>query len=200
MTRTLASRCGSSLVELLTAMLFISVLTAISYSFARAALLTTRIYDIKIEAQEITTLAIDMMTRELRMAGFSASGNTLAGIRTATHDRVDAATDLNGDGDTTDSNERIAYSYDERKQQLARDTGGGPQPLVPNVPPGGLRLSYYDSEGSPLPAGDLEMTAAMRDRIRRIDIFLRVEFPNPSPRVAEPLTTTQVASVTLRNR
>jgi len=200
MTRTLASRRGSSLVELLTTMLFIAVLTAISYTFARAALLTTRIYDTKIEAQEITTLALDMMTRELRMAGFSASGNALVGIRAATHDRVDAATDLNGDGDTTDSNERIMYSYNEQKRQLARATGGGPQPLVPNVPPDGMRLSYYDSEGSPLSAGELEMTAAMRDRIRRIDIFLRVEFPNPSPRATEPLTATQVASVTLRNR
>jgi len=134
---------GSSLVELLVSTLFLSILMAISYSFARAALMSARVQEVKSEAQEITVMATDVLVRELRMAGFSAAGQPLTAVLAAAPDRVDVATDLNGDGDTDDSNERVEYCYDAAKSQVMRATGGGsPQPLVPNVPLDGLHFRF----------------------------------------------------------
>lgn len=192
---------GTSLVELLVSTVFVSVLTAISYSFARGALMSARLQEVKSEAQQVTVMALDMLARDLRMAGFSAAGKPLVGLRAATQDRVEVACDLNGDGDTADSNEVIAYGYSEDKHQVTRATGGGsPQPLVRNVPSGGLRFSYFDAGGVQLAAEGGGATAEECRRIHRIDVLLSVQLANPDPNVAAPLTSTVSSSVSLRNQ
>lgn len=192
---------GTSLVELLVATLFVSTLMAISYTFARAAFMTARVQQAKSEAQEATVMALDIMVRELRMAGFSADGAALPPLRAAAPDRVEVVADLNGDGDTADSNERIAYSYDDTSHQLMRATGGAsPQPFVRNVPSTGFRLSYFDVAGTEIPAGSAGMTAAQLRCVHRIDLAVRVEVANPDPNVAAPLRSAVASSVCLRNQ
>jgi len=174
---------------------------AMSYSFARAALMSARVLEIKSEAQEVVVMALDVMTRELRMAGFSAAAQPLGAIRAADREYVEIATDLNGDGDSDDPNELLAYSYDEQKRELMRATGGGsPQPLARNVPPNGLLFSYFDAAGSEIPVASGGMTAEARQRIHRIDVLLRAELANPDPSATQPLTSTVSISVCLRNQ
>jgi hypothetical protein len=181
--------------------MFISILMAISYSFARAALMTSRVQAIKSDAQEATVMTLDVMVRELRMAGFSAAGVPLPPLRAAAPDRVDVVSDLNGDGDTTDSNERIAYSYDETAHQLKRATGGAsPQPFVRNVAPMGFRFAYFDTAGAEITPGSAGMTAAELLRVHRIDLALRLEFTNPDPAATAPLRSAAFTSVCLRNQ
>ena len=192
---------GSSLVELLMSTLFVSLLMAMSYSFARAALMSAQVLEIKSEAQEVTVMALDVMTKELRMAGFSATAQPLTAIRAADHEYVEVAADLNGDGDTDDMNELIAYSYDAPKHEAMRATGGGsPQPLVHHVPLNGLRFAFFDAAGSEIPVPSGGMTADARGRIHRIDVLLRVELTNPDPSATRPLTSTVSISVCLRNQ
>ncbi len=192
---------GTSLIELLVSTLFVSILTAISYSFARAALMSAQVQQVKSEAQEVTVIALDVMTRELRMAGFNAAGVPLAALRAAARDRVEVVADLNGDGDTADSNERVTYLYNAEKQQLMRATGGGsPQPMVRNVPPEGFRISYFDAAGTEIPPGTDGMAAEQLRRVHRIDVALHVRLSNPDPNVAAPLTSTVSNSVCLRNQ
>lgn len=201
MKRRAASQRGMSVVELLLSTVFVSILMAISYTFARAALMTSRVQAIKSDAQEATVMALDIMAHELRMAGFSAAGASLPPLRTAAPDRVDVVCDLNGDGDTTDSNERVAYSYDDAAHELKRATGGAsPQPFVRNVAPMGFHLSYFDTGGSEIPAAATGMTAAELLRVHRIDVALQVEFTNPDPNVAAPLRSALTSSICLRNQ
>ncbi len=188
---------GASLVELLTGTLFVSLLMAMSYSFARAALMSARVLEVSSEAQEATVMALDVMARELRMAGFSAAGEPLAGVRTADRMSVEVATDLNGDGDSGDANELVTYGYDEQQHQVTRATGGGSaQPLVRNVPPDGLQFSFFDTAGNEMAPASAEA----RRRIRRIDVVLLVELANPDPRATRSLTSTISMSLCLRNQ
>lgn len=192
---------GASLVEVLVSTVFVSILMAISYSFARAALMATRVQAVKSDAQETTVMALDVMARELRMAGFSGAGATLQALRAAGPDRVEVAMDLTGDGDTDDSNERIAYSYDVDARQLRRATGGAsPQPFIGNVAPSGFQLSYFDGAGAEIPTGSTGMTSEQLLRVHRIDVALQVQFPNPDPNVAAPLRAAVSTSVCLRNQ
>ena len=196
-----AQQRGASLVELLVSMVFVSILMAISYTFARAALMTTRVQAVKTDAQEATVMALDVMARELRMAGFSAAGAALQPLRTAAPDSVEVVTDLNGDGDTDDSNERIAYSFDDSLHQLRRATGGAsPQPFIRNVAPMGFQLTYFDAAGVEIPAGLAGMTNAQLNQVHRIDLALQVELANPDPNVAAPLRSAVSSSVCLRNQ
>lgn len=193
-----SKQCGTSLVELLTSMLFVSILSAVSYGFARAALMSARVQEVKGEAQEVTALAVDMLIRDVRMAGFSAAAAPLVGLRAAGRERIEVASDLNGDGDLADSNELIAYSYDVYGHQLMRATGGtSPQPLVRNL--SGLTFGFFDVSGlEVLPQGD-SLTAEQCGRVRRVDVQLSAELPNPDPLADHPLTSVVVASVQLRN-
>jgi hypothetical protein len=195
------SQHGASLVEVLVSTVFISILMAISYSFARAALMATRMQAVKSDAQETTVMALDVMARELRMAGFSAAGASLQPLRAAGSDNVDVAMDLTGDGDTDDSNERIAYSYDGAARQLRRATGGAsPQPFIGNVAPLGFQLSYFDAAGVELAVGSAGMTPEQLLRVHRIDVALQVQYPNPDPNIAAPLRSVVSTSVCLRNQ
>jgi Tfp pilus assembly protein PilW len=192
---------GASLVELLVSTLFVSILMAISYSFARAALMTARLQAIKSDAQEVTVMALDIMTRELRMAGFSAAGTPLPPLRIAAPDRIEVATDFNGDGDTDDSNELIGYTFDDSTHQLKRATGGAsPQPFVRNMAAAGFHFAYFDVDGAEIPAGATGLALAQLGRTHRIDMTLQVEFANPDPNSRTPLRSTVSGSVCLRNQ
>ena len=196
-----AQEHGASLVEVLVSTVFVSILTAISYSFARATLVTTRVQAVKSDAQETTVMALDVMARELRMAGFSAAGTWLQPLRAAGSDRVEIAMDLTGDGDTDDSNERIAYSYDAAARQLRRATGGAsPQPFIGNVAPNGFLLSYFDAAGVEIAAGSVGMTPEQLLRVHRVDVALQVQHPNPDPNATSPLGSAVFTSVCLRNQ
>jgi hypothetical protein len=191
---------GSSLVELLASMVFVSTLMAMSYTFARAALMSVRVQEVTSEAQATTVMALDVMTRELRQAGFSAAGHSLAAIPAAGPSQIAVAADFTGDGDSDDANELIAYSYDATKQQLMRATGGSPQPFVRNVPPGGVRFTFFDAVGNPLQPNSDALTSDERRRIHRIDIALDVELANPDPQSHGALVSRLSTSVSMRNQ
>jgi len=195
-----AASAGSSLVELMISTMFLTILMAISHTFARAAFFSLRAQNVKSDAQEVMLMAADLLTRELRLAGFSAAARPLDAIRVAARQQVEVAADFNGDGATDGPNELIAYSYNQTKQQLVRATGGAsPQPLVPNVPAGGLQFTFFDASGSEIPS-DQPMAAEQRRRIHRIDVVLRIESPNPDAGGGEPWLSTVSTSICLRNQ
>jgi Tfp pilus assembly protein PilE len=195
-----AASAGSSLIELMISTMFIAILMAMSYSFARAVFLSVRVQDAKSDAQELMLMATDMLARDLRVAGFSASGQPLEAVRAATQERVEVAADFDGDGATDDADELIAYSYNADKQELVRATGGAsPQPLVPNVPPGGLRFTFFDANGSEIPSG-VALSSEERRRIHRIDVALQIELSNTDAADREPPVLAVSTSICLRNQ
>jgi len=193
-------RQGTTMVELLISMFFVSVLMAMSYSFARGVLRDVRAQETISDAQEVILLAMDLLTREVRMAGYSAAGKPIPAVRVAAADQLEVATDFDGDGLSEGPNELIAYGYREVKRQLVRATGGASgQPLLRHVPPGGLRFTFFDAAGIeiPIPTGGLPLTE--RQRIHRIDVTLRTELPLDSSG-GPPFVSSLTGSICLRNQ
>lgn len=191
---------GSSLVELLISLVFLGLVMAIAYSFARASFQSVRLQEAQSEAQEVALLALDLLVREVRMAGFSAAGARLTAVSAASRERVEVMTDLDGDGASDGPNEVIAYGYNAEKRELVRATGGAsPQPLARDVPPGGVSFAFFDASGTALPEGDGSMALADRQRIHRIDVVLQTEIPGRPGDTATTVTTVS-ASICLRNQ
>jgi len=190
---------GTTLAEVLVAMLFVSILATMTVSFVRTALLSVRTLAVKSAVQEEVVMVVDLMRREVRMAGFGGSGRPVVGIRAARRDAVTVASDVTGDADTDDANELVAYAYDGSRAQLVRGTGGAaPQPFVSDVPPDGVEIRYFAADGAELPpvtSPDTTQSAA----IRRVDVRVRVERPNPDPGAARPLRSVIRAAICRRN-
>jgi hypothetical protein len=137
------------------------------------------------------------MTHELRLSGYNAAGAPLAALLAASPEEVAIQSDLDGDGDTDDANERVTYRYDATRQAVMRATGAAPpQPMLDRVPAGLFAFRYYDAHGAEL-SGVLDDAA--RALVRRIDIQFTVEYPSPDPALPAPLRLTQATRVKLRN-
>lgn len=191
---SLVEQRGATVVEFLVSAVLLSLLALSLHQLTRALLFGVRVLEAASEAQEAARIGIHLMVRDLRTAGFSRDGCLGNGVRFAGPARVEIVNDLNWDGDSDDANERIGYQFDSATRSLRRSTGGAPpQPLLSDMAEDGLELSYLDGAGLPV-------SGAALDRIRRIDITLRVAVPHPDPAYSKPLRAAQTATVALRNR
>lgn len=198
--RSPEARRGSSLVELLVSLVLVMSFAAVLHTFARALFRGAGLLEAASECQEAARIGVQLVTRDLRGAGFHARGGSVEAIRFARVDSIGISMDLNGDGDVSDSNERIAYSADAEKRTLMRALGdASPQPMLNDLAPDGLQLSYFDEDGRPLPLGETGLADADRGKVRRIDVTLRVELPNPDPATSIPLRREETGTVWLRN-
>lgn len=163
---------GFTLIELLVAMVAaLVVLGAIAGNF----IIQNNSYEQQaqvVQMHENARAGIQMMTRELLMAGYDPSGNANAGIVTAGADSINFTMDLNGDGDFDDSNENVTYALDTTDKQLTRkgtasDTA---DPLSEDIE--GVSFTYYDANNA--------VTAVVGD-IRRITIDLTARTHKPDP-------------------
>ncbi|RZB30605.1 MAG: hypothetical protein SRB1_02885 [Desulfobacteraceae bacterium Eth-SRB1] len=147
---------GFTLVELLIAMTIgLLILAALSSTF----LMQRKTYDIQeqiVEMVQTARAAMDMMTREIRMAGYDPTDAGFDGI-TYNADQLQIQADIDNDagtgvpdGDTGDANENIVYKYyntSEYPYQIKRKTGNGSfQPFAENIQP--FTFEYLDSAGS----------------------------------------------------
>jgi len=144
---------GVTLVELLvTLALSLTTLAAI-YSIYLVQVSQQLIHEDQVAMQQNVRAALDMMGRELRMAGYDPGGfyrdgtpsYDVSGIpfdSTALHIQAD----LNGNGRLTDPNEMIEYSFDESSRTLRRKVGnGGRQPVSENIE--SFNVHYLDTAG-----------------------------------------------------
>ncbi|MBU2487830.1 MAG: prepilin-type N-terminal cleavage/methylation domain-containing protein [Proteobacteria bacterium] len=113
---------GFTLVELLVSMaLGLLVLSGLAQTFV----VQNRTYEIQSQvssALQIARAAMDMISRDLKMAGFDPKETGLTGISNNTTDLVILA-DLNGDGDTLDTNEYVKYAFDSTNHRILRTEG-----------------------------------------------------------------------------
>lgn len=135
---------GFTLVEMLIAMTIgLIILTALSSTF----LMQRKTYAVQeqiVEMVQTARAAMDMMTREIRMAGYDPTGATFDGI-TYNSSQLQILADSDGNGSTADSNENITYTYDGTNLQIDRNTGGGAQPFAENIQ--SFTFDYLDSAG-----------------------------------------------------
>jgi type IV pilus assembly protein PilW len=182
---------GFTLVELLIAMTIgLIILAALSSTF----LMQRKIYDVQeqiVEMVQTARAAMDMMTREIRIAGYNPANVSFDGIpHNANSSTIDVYADLNGNGsiDTTSGTyEHITYSYDSANKLIRRNTntGGGNQPFAENID--SFSVSYLNANGGPA-------TTTSEIRQARITITARRAKPDPD---SVPYTLTSL--ITPRN-
>jgi type IV pilus assembly protein PilW len=95
------------------------------------------------EAVQTLRAAVDMMTREIRMAGYNPTEASFNGIPYSST-QLQLLSDLNGDGDTADAEENIIYKYFSATKQIKRKEGSGDfEPFAENID--SLTITYLDS-------------------------------------------------------
>ena len=157
------------------------ILAALSSTF----LMQRKIYVVQeqiVEMVQTARAAMDMMTREIRMAGYDPSGLVGAGIVSATSNSINFTLDITDDagtgppdGDTGDSNENITYSLYtadgvQKLGRISRVTADN-QPVAEHVQ--SLEFQYWDEDGA------LLLTPVSAADVRRIKVTIEVRTAKP---------------------
>ena len=159
---------GFTLLEILIAMLISTIVLGIA---GKTFIIQSKSYDIQRQITEMMQMgraAINLMTREVRMAGYNTTNTPFDGI-IYDPDQLQVFADLNGDGDTADAFENITYTYDSASFTINRDTGSGNQPLADNIQ--SFEFEYYNAAGT-------QATASSDIRKVQILITARTEKPD----------------------
>jgi len=98
-----------------------------------------------VEMQQNARAAMDIMTREIRMAGYSPTGASIVGVHYHS-DTIHIRADITGDGDINDPNEEIKYSYNAANLRIQRDAKAGIQPFADNIQ--AFTMAYFDNNGN----------------------------------------------------
>ena len=168
---------GFTLIEMIISMAIgMIIIIALSSTF----LLQRDAYDDQEQIAEMVQTAraaMDMMTREIRMAGYDPAGTMQRSDPTGAKfvgipydaNKLQIYADLNGDEDTDDSHEYIKYTMDsDYPFEIRRDTGGGRQEFALNIQT--FTFSYLDSSGN--------ATTTTSD-IRQIEITITARTAEP---------------------
>jgi len=110
MDQKMGKNSGFSLVELLLAIFISAVMAAAIFNFFAVQNKSYSVQDQVTEIQQNIRAAIDLMVKEVRMAGYDPTENAGAGIVTADSDRIVFTMDLNANANCDDYNEYITYA------------------------------------------------------------------------------------------
>ncbi len=180
---------GFTIVELMVGSVISLIVLGIAFSMFNVQRKVFSVQEQRSEMQQNVRAAMDMMVREIRMAGYDPQNTGFveiaAGTSTATSLQLSA--DLDGSGGIVGS-ETITYSYDDINDQIDRDIGGGFQPFAENI--ASMSFSYFD-------AGD-SVTATAAD-IRKIQIQITGRTANIDPRTGDFEFGTQTSFVFPKN-
>ena len=126
MDRSLNTERGFTLIELLVSMAISAiVLGGVAASFVSQS----RSYDAQAAVNEMhqrARVAMDMMTRDIRMAGYNPTGANFVKVNKPEPRHIKLKADLNGDGDTDDTYEFISYKYKNSEKKIERKDGDDP--------------------------------------------------------------------------
>lgn len=167
---------GFTIVELFVALVLSSLVVIAIYSAYTIQQKTYTAQNQVVEMQQNLRAAMDVMTREIRMAGYdsSATGVASAGIYIADSSNLVFSADYNEDGDVLDDGENIAFALFDNGgiNTLGRATSaapitmplGGLQPIADNIEQ--LEFLYTLDDGNRV----LDPTNAQLDNIIAVQI------------------------------
>jgi type IV pilus assembly protein PilW len=170
----LKKNSGFSLIELMVAMgIGMVVLAAVTTTFMSQ----TRFYSAQEQINQMEQNArgaLDLITRELKMAGYEPAGGPFDGV-TYSPSQLLIQADLDSSGaisTSSSANEQITYAYDSTNQRITRKVGtGAAEVLAENIT--AFTFSYLDSSGA-------VTTTSASIRQVRIDITARTASPDPN--------------------
>lgn len=164
---------GFTLVELMVSMsIGMVILAAVTTTFMSQ----TRIYNAQEQINEMQQNArgvLDILSRELKMAGYKPNGGGFNGVTYSTTQLMIQA-DLNSDGAISTSstaNEQITYAFDSANEQITRAVGSGSaQILAEHIT--AFTFSYLDSTGA---------ATTVSANIRQVSITITATTAKPDP-------------------
>ena len=164
---------GFTLTELMVSMAIGMVtLAAVTTTF----MLQTKTYNAQQQINEMEQNArgvLDVITRELKMAGYKPNGGSFSGVTYSTTQLM-IQTDLDASGGistSTTANEQITYGYDSTNKQITRAVGtGSALVLADNIT--AFTFSYLDSTGA---------STTTSANIRQVSISITARTANPDP-------------------
>jgi prepilin-type N-terminal cleavage/methylation domain-containing protein len=175
MLAKVGTRSGFTLVEVAVVLAIVGIVVGAIYSVFVSQQKSFVAQEHAVDVQQHARVAMALLTRECRMAGYNPLRVPGIGMVTAEANRVGFTMDIRGgtgnasDGDTNDLNENITY-------QLADGTGDGQNDLlrngravVSNVD--AFDLEYLDADGNPITR---PVSAANLPAIRSIQISILV--------------------------
>lgn len=173
---------GFTLIEVLLCLAIISIVFGTIYrSFANVNRSYTK-ENVKAGVQQKARIGIDLMARDIRLAGLDPLGSASAGFDplTTNTSSIGFTADLNYDGDIDDPFEEMVYRFNG--SSLEQTNHLGTATLMDNV--FALTFTYLDQEDNFLP-----MPLAT-DQIRTVIISLTVRRPSgPKGQVSRTYTT-----------
>jgi type IV pilus assembly protein PilW len=181
---------GFTVIELLISIAIFGVVIGSIFSFSIGHRKYLAVQEQISGMTQNTRAAMDMISGEISVAGYSPKGTVFTGIPYS-DSQLQIYADLNGNGVLTDENENIIYSYDSSNKRIVRNTGGGNQPLAENVQ--SFSFDYLDDQGN---------TTTVTTKIRQIRITMTVRTSKPDPQYATNSgyrTYTLASLVTPRN-
>jgi type IV pilus assembly protein PilW len=164
---------GFTLIELMVSMAIgMVMLAAVTTTF----MLQTKTYNAQQQINEMEQNArgvLDVITRELKMAGYKPNGGSFSGVTYSTTQLM-IQTDLDASGGistSTTANEQITYAYDSTNKQITRAVGAGSAlVLADNIT--AFTFSYLDSTGA---------STTTSANIRQVSISITARTANPDP-------------------
>jgi type IV pilus assembly protein PilW len=165
---------GFTLVELLAALVIAGVVFgAVTTNFRSQS----RTYDVQGQVNEmqlIARTAIDMMAREIRMAGFNPSGATFVAVTNTSATEIRVRADLDGDGAIGGDYEDIIYAFNSITLSIDKtatvSSTTSTDAITENIQ--ALAIAYLDSTGT--------ATTTPAD-IRQIEISVTARTPRVDP-------------------
>jgi prepilin-type N-terminal cleavage/methylation domain-containing protein len=157
---------GFTLAEFLVAMALLTVLMA---GMVKLFTLLDQSYttqNVAAGVQQVVRTGIDIMTKNIRMAGFNPLKLPDVGIQTdISQSKIHFSYDLDADGSISNDNEDISYLYED--QQVKRITGSGAtEAFINNV--SDLKFTYRDLN---------DQTTSNHKAVKTVEISMTVTEP-----------------------
>jgi Tfp pilus assembly protein PilW len=186
---------GLTVVELLIAILLTSASTAALVGGVATVARTYRRIEERTQAQQTARLVLELMSRDLRRAGFDPTGSSLDPILAAGDHTLQIQADDNGDGVVDDrSEELVAYVFESGDGTLSRVVGHQSMPIASGLPADGCRLVFVDAAGSQLLDAGAGLDGPQRAAIRRVRLRAVVRD------ATQTILADAASEVALRNR
>ena len=200
---SLRTQDGFTLIELLIALAVGALLMGGIYGILVQQRNVYAMHRRMLEMRQNVRLGLDVMTNDIRMAGFDPTGNAGAGIVTAEADLMRFTLDRNGSGTIGDAAfEDVAYRAraGSLRIQSVREQASGFQPVVDTIQR--LRFCYVLPSNDPQTPCLPEVTGEQLKNIRAVRLTLTAKASRRDPQYQENdgyRTLERVAVVQLRN-
>lgn len=180
---------GFSIVELMIAILVSLILLAGIYSVFTSQQIAFSRQERIAEMNQSIRAVMDLMSREVRLAGYKTSTAVFNGIATAQPSTIRLLADLNQDGTISGDTEDVTYSYNAGTLQIWRN--GVSLPIAENITD--LAFEYTLADGSTTSSpGSLAS-------IRKVKISVTGRTASPDLGTGQYRTITLTSDVTPRN-